>query len=65
MASVDWSNVRDRLARFGQEHLLQFLDELGEREKAELYKDISEIDLRLVLTVTTIKPPSSAERGTA
>ncbi len=44
--AVDWSAVRDRLAQFGQEHLLGFLEELSESEKDALYGDISALDLR-------------------
>ncbi len=43
--SADWSAVRDRLAHFGQEHLLLYQDELSEEEKKELYRDIIGIDL--------------------
>ena len=41
---TDWASVRSELANCGQEHLLQFLDELTESEKAELYGDIRDID---------------------
>ena len=42
---TDWASVKSELASCGQEHLLQFLDELTESEKAELYGDIRDIDL--------------------
>ena len=45
MAGVEWTALRDRLERHGQEHVLRFLDELSETEKRELYADISEVDL--------------------
>jgi len=45
MAGVDWSALRARLEQYGQEHLLQFLEELTEAQKEELYSDISEVDL--------------------
>lgn len=45
MAGVDWSALRARLEQYGQEHLLQFLEELTEAQKEELHSDISEVDL--------------------
>ena len=44
MANADWDEVRATLAQHGQEHVLTFLEELSEREKAELYSDINELD---------------------
>lgn len=43
--SKDWTAVRDRLASFGQEHLLRWLEDLGEGERDALYGDISALDL--------------------
>lgn len=41
---ADWEAVRADLIHHNQEHLLQFLPELSEAEKAELHADISEVD---------------------
>ena len=41
---ADWDEVRATLTRHKQEHLLRFLPELSDREKAELCADIREID---------------------
>lgn len=41
---ADWEAVRADLAHHKQEHLLQFLPELSEAKKSELYADICEID---------------------
>lgn len=41
---MDVSTLRERLASFGQEHLLQCWSELNEKEQEALYEDISSID---------------------
>ena len=41
---ADWEAVRAELARYKQDHLLRFLPELSEIQKAELYADICEVD---------------------
>lgn len=41
---ADWDEVRATLARHKQEHLLRFLPELSDKEKAELFADICDID---------------------
>ena len=42
---ADWEAVRASLAAQNQEHLLCFLPELDETQKAELYADICSVDL--------------------
>lgn len=39
---MDAVEMKEHLARYGQEHLLQFWDSLEESEQKELYKDIKE-----------------------
>ena len=41
---ADWEAVRARLVVHCQEHLLQFLPQLDEERKDELYADISAVD---------------------
>lgn len=41
---ADWEAVRADLQRYSQDHLLKFLHELNDVQKAELYGDICEID---------------------
>ena len=36
--------VRSQLARYNQEHLLQFVDELDEERRKELFADIAAVD---------------------
>lgn len=45
---ADWEAVRADLVLNKQEHLLQFLPELSEAEKAELYADICDVNFAKV-----------------
>ena len=45
---VDWEALKTELAHYNQDHLLQYLPELSEAQKAELYGDIREIDFSKV-----------------
>jgi len=38
-------NMKERLARYGQEHVLTWWDELDTKEKEQLVKDLSDVDL--------------------
>ncbi|KAG8238241.1 hypothetical protein J437_LFUL018186 [Ladona fulva] len=44
----DFVGLKNVLAKYGQQHLLQFWDELDEDEKHELLEDLSEIDFEYV-----------------
>ena len=48
MASEDWVQMRDYLARHKQEHLLLWLDQLTDNEKAQLYSDLRDLELEKV-----------------
>jgi hypothetical protein len=39
---MDVGTLKEQLAGYGQEHLLQFWDSLEENEQKELYKDVKE-----------------------
>ncbi|XP_035709199.1 UDP-N-acetylhexosamine pyrophosphorylase isoform X3 [Folsomia candida] len=41
---MDAVEMKEHLARYGQEHLLQFWDSLEESEQKELYKDIKDLN---------------------
>lgn len=63
MAGVDWSALRARLEQYGQEHLLQFLEELTEAQKEELHSDISEVDLGRVTGYFQVCPHCQNAHG--
>uniref|UniRef100_A0A1B0DHJ1 UDP-N-acetylglucosamine diphosphorylase n=1 Tax=Phlebotomus papatasi TaxID=29031 RepID=A0A1B0DHJ1_PHLPP len=46
-----FEKLRDHLATYGQEHLVQFWDELTDDERRELQEDINEFDLEEVHTI--------------
>ena len=46
---MDIGTLREKLAAKGQEHLLQFWEELDNEQKTELYNELSELDLDEVL----------------
>jgi len=48
MANLDVVKLRKELQRFGQEHLLQFWDELSEDHQNELFNQLSALDLEEV-----------------
>ena len=48
MANLDVVKLRKELQRFGQEHLLQFWDELSEDHQNELYNQLSALDMEEV-----------------
>ena len=45
---IKWDALREKLTQYKQEHLIRFLPELSEPQKAELYEDIAEIDFSSV-----------------
>ena len=45
---MDRSQLKSSLAAHGQEHLLKFVEGLGEDEITELYTELSELDLNKV-----------------
>ena len=45
---ADWEAVREELTRYKQQHLLQFLPELSEGQRAELRGDISDLDFERI-----------------
>ncbi len=45
---MDLSELRSRLSRHSQEHLLRHWDRLDEDGKARLYRDVDSIDLEEV-----------------
>ncbi|XP_071439437.1 UDP-N-acetylhexosamine pyrophosphorylase [Hetaerina americana] len=47
---MDISMLKQSLAQYGQEHLLAFWETLDDHDKRELYKDITEINMRDVTT---------------
>ena len=44
-SSLDWSAQRTRLAQYGQEHLLQFVDQLAPAEQKQLYDEVTELNV--------------------
>lgn len=46
---MDIGTLREKLAAKGQEHLLQFWEELDNEQQTELYTELSELDLEEVL----------------
>ena len=46
---MDLQSLRKKLSAFDQAHLLDFWDELGEAERAALYKELDELDLSEVM----------------
>ena len=44
MAQINWSDVKQKLTLYDQDHLLKWVDELTELEQQSLYADISAID---------------------
>jgi UDP-N-acetylglucosamine/UDP-N-acetylgalactosamine diphosphorylase len=62
---MDVSGLKEQLTRYGQEHLLQFWDSLDAHEKAELYKDLNELNLDEVTGYyrSTIESENDAENG--
>lgn len=43
-----FENVKEKLARYGQEHLIKYWDELNDQERMSLIQDIQEINLEEV-----------------
>lgn len=41
---MDISGLKSRLDRHGQDHLLQYWDQLGDDEQSALYEDLDSID---------------------
>ena len=44
-SNLNWDAQRTRLAQHGQEHLLQFVDQLAPAEQKELYDELSELNV--------------------
>jgi len=47
-AATGYERIRERLAAYGQEHLLAFFDELSVEEREVLIRDLEEIDFDLI-----------------
>lgn len=45
---TNFESLKETLARYGQEHLLRFWDELNESERKQLISDIQELNLEEV-----------------
>lgn len=45
MTKIDFEQLKEKLTRYGQEHLLRFWEELNEEEKNNLVADINDLDL--------------------
>ena len=46
--NYDIAQIKYKLKKYGQEHLLNFYDTLDENKKEELLKQINEIDFELI-----------------
>jgi UDP-N-acetylglucosamine/UDP-N-acetylgalactosamine diphosphorylase len=42
---INFENLKEKLTRYGQEHLLAFWDQLNDEERKHLVQDIQELDL--------------------
>nr|CAD7194364.1 unnamed protein product [Timema douglasi] len=47
---TDFDQLRSDLVRYGQDHVLQFLDELSESDRKRLYDDIKEVNVAEVVS---------------
>lgn len=48
MTKIDFDQLKEKLTRYGQEHLLKFWDELNDEERNILVADIKELNLEEV-----------------
>lgn len=48
MTKIDFQDLKQKLASYGQEHLVQFWDELNDEERSLLIADIKELNLEEV-----------------
>lgn len=48
MTKIDFEQLKEKLTRYGQEHLLRFWDELNDEERNLLVSDIKELNLEEV-----------------
>lgn len=48
MTKIDIEQLKEKLTRYGQEHLLRFWDELNDEERNHLVVDIKELNLEEV-----------------
>lgn len=48
MTKINFQDLKEKLARFGQEHLVKFWDDLNDEERSLLIADIKEINLEEV-----------------
>lgn len=43
---INFENLKEKLTKYGQEHLLRFWNELNDDERKQLFRDIQELDLK-------------------
>lgn len=61
--NMDWESVRVQLKGYGQEHLLQHLDELTEPEQDSLFTDIRDTDWSKIARLWTAANREMSENG--
>ena len=48
---MTYAEAKEKLAKYGQEHVLQYFDELNEAENAELLEQVAATDFSVVAAV--------------
>lgn len=48
MTKIDFEQLKEKLTKYGQEHLLRFWDEISDEERNHLVADIKELNLEEV-----------------
>ena len=61
---TNFENLKEKLVRYGQEHLLRFWEELSDSEQQQLIKDIQELDLEEIQSFFK-RATASLEEGSA